>query len=129
LKERAKTEKEERKNEFVNLFFLENWVESAWKYFCEKCLKKLFETNLEKISLGVVFLGMKREYETQVRWIYWRLVDVEGKNKLLKIEMKRKWNLIDFSKDLFFYENLFVEIDLNLKEKEVHWIWKDSQLI
>ncbi len=89
----------------------------------------MFETNLEKISLGVVFLWMKREYETQVRWIYWRLVDVEGKNKLLKIEMKRKWNLFDFSKDLFFYENLFVEIDLNLKEKEVHWIWKDSQLI
>jgi hypothetical protein len=72
---------------------------------------------------------MKREYETQVRWIYWRLIDVEGKNKLLKIEMKRKWNLFDFWKDFFFYENLFVEIDLNLKEKEVHWIWKDSQLI
>jgi hypothetical protein len=48
---------------FVNLFFLENWVESAWKYFCEKCLKKLFETNLEKISVVVVFLVMKREYE------------------------------------------------------------------
>jgi hypothetical protein len=89
----------------------------------------LLETNLEKISLAVVFLGMKREYEMRVRWIYWRLIDVEGKNNLLKIEIKRKWNLFDFWKDFFFYENLFVEIDLNLKEKEFHWISKDSQLI
>jgi hypothetical protein len=129
LKERAKTEKEERKNEFVNLFFRENWVESAWKYFLWKVSKKFFETNLEKISDAVVFPVMKHKYEMRVRWIYWRLLDVEGKNNLLKIEMKRKGNLFDFWKDFFFLENVFVEIDLNLKEKEFHWISKDSQLI
>jgi hypothetical protein len=35
-------------------------------FFCEVS-KKLLETNLEKISLAVVFLGMKREYEMRVR--------------------------------------------------------------
>ncbi len=100
------------------------------KVFLWKVSKKFLETNLEKIFLVVVFLGMKREYETQVRWIYWRLLDVEGKHNLLKIEIKRKWNLFDFWKDFFFYENLFIEIDLNLKnKKEVHRISKDSQLI
>ncbi len=97
--------------------------------FLWKVSKKFFETNLEKISLGDVFLGIKREYEMRVRWIYWRLMDVGSKNKLLKIEMKRTVNLFEFWKDFFFYENVFVEIDLNLKEKEVHWISMDSQLI
>jgi hypothetical protein len=128
LKRRKKRGKVWR-NDFVNLFFRENWVESAWKYFLWKVSKKFFETNLEKISDAVVFPVMKHEYEMRVRWIYWRLLDVEGKNNLLKIEIKRKVNLFDFWKDFFFYENVFVEIDLNLKEKEFHWISKDSQLI
>ncbi len=106
LKRRKKRGKLWR-NEFVNLFFRGNWVESAWKYFWWKVSKKFFETNLEKISLAVVFLGMKREYEMRVRWIYWRLIDVEGKNNLLKIEIKRKWNLFDFWKDFFFLRKSF----------------------
>jgi hypothetical protein len=47
-------------------FFEEIELNLHESIFCEVS-KKLFETNLEKISLAVVFPVMKREYETQVR--------------------------------------------------------------
>ncbi len=128
LKRRKKREKVWR-NEFVNLFFRENSRICMKVFFCEKCLKNCLRLILKRFPLLLFFFGIKRGYEMRVRWIYWRLIDVEGKNKLLKIEMKRKVNLFEFWKDFFFYENLFVEIDLNFKEKEFHWISKDSQLI